>query len=294
MTIPAAARILLDLIYRTETGRSPPTCYTTIIGHREGQLQKPITAMTLDELMAAQRTWGKKWKSSAAGAPQIIGTYRLLRQEIARKKRGFYSAGETACVSVHGGNRLGTNSLLDLVVFGRRSGIDMARFCRESDHGAIPNNPTEQVEERFAQLLGTRSTGSGEPAARLREEMQDAMQDGVGIFRTGKGMETALDRVRELKERYNNVVVMDKGKVFNTDLLEAWELGNLLDLAEVTATCALTRTESRGAHMREDFPKRNDVDWLKHSLSFRGEGGKVDLDYKPVTITKFEPKERVY
>jgi succinate dehydrogenase / fumarate reductase flavoprotein subunit len=207
---------------------------------------------------------------------------------------GFYAAGETACVSVHGGNRLGTNSLLDLVVFGRRSGIDMARFCREADHGPLPPNPTEQVEERFAQLLGTRTSGSGEPAARLREEMQDAMQDGVGIFRTGEGMQTALTRVRELQERYKNVVVMDKGTVFNTDLLEAWELGNLLDLAAVTAKCALERTESRGAHMREDYPTRNDVDWLKHSLSYRGEDGKVQLDYKPVTITKFQPKERVY
>jgi succinate dehydrogenase / fumarate reductase flavoprotein subunit len=207
---------------------------------------------------------------------------------------GFYAAGETACVSVHGGNRLGTNSLLDLVVFGRRSGLDMARFCREADHGPLPSNPTEQVEERFAQLLGTRSSGSGEPAARLREEMQDAMQDGVGIFRTGEGMQTALTRVRELQERYRNVVVMDKGTVFNTDLLEAWELGNLLDLAAVTAKCALERTESRGAHMREDYPTRNDVDWLKHSLSYLGEDGKVELDYKPVTITKFQPKERVY
>jgi succinate dehydrogenase / fumarate reductase flavoprotein subunit len=150
------------------------------------------------------------------------------------------------------------------------------------------------VEERFAQLLGTRTSGSGEPAARLREEMQDAMQDGVGIFRTGDGMQTALTRVRELQERYKNVVVMDKGTVFNTDLLEAWELGNLLDLAAVTAKCALERTESRGAHMREDYPTRNDVDWLKHSLSYRGEDGKVQLDYKPVTITKFQPKERVY
>ena len=107
-------------------------------------------------------------------------------------------------------------------------------------------------------------------------------------------MERALTRVRELRERYSNVVVMDKGKRFNTDLMEAWELGNLLDLAEVTALSALERTESRGAHMREDYDKRDDVNWLKHTLAVRGEDDSLDLSYKPVTITKFEPKERVY
>jgi succinate dehydrogenase / fumarate reductase flavoprotein subunit len=204
---------------------------------------------------------------------------------------GFYAAGETACVSVHGGNRLGTNSLLDLVVFGRRAGLDMARFCVENDLGPVQADPTAGIEEQFARLLEGRS---GEPPARLREEMQDVMQDDVGIFRTGKGMREAVDKVRELKQRYRDVVVMDKGKNFNTDLMEAWELGNLLDLAEVTAVCALNRTESRGAHMREDYPDRNDVDWLKHTLAYREGDGSLRIDYKPVVITKFQPKERVY
>jgi succinate dehydrogenase / fumarate reductase flavoprotein subunit len=204
---------------------------------------------------------------------------------------GLYAAGETACVSVHGANRLGTNSLLDLVVFGKRSGLDMARFCRESEHGPLPENPTAKITATLDRLLAQQE---GEPAARLREEMQDVMQDHVGIVREGTGMQTALTKIRELQERYRSVVVMDKGKRFNTDLMEAWELGNLLDLAEVTTLSALEREESRGAHMREDFSKRDDEKWLKHTLAYRREGGTIELDYKPVSITKFQPKERVY
>ncbi len=206
---------------------------------------------------------------------------------------GFYAAGETACVSVHGANRLGTNSLLDLVVFGRRSGMEMARFCMENDLPELPSKPAAYAEAQFGALLADRDRG-GEPAAKLREEMQDVMQDEVGIFREGPGIERALVKVRELKERYANVRVMDRGRRFNSDLLEAWELGNLLDLAEVTTLSALNRTESRGAHLREDFPDRNDTEWLKHTLVTRAEDGTLSIGYKPVTITRFQPKERVY
>ena len=205
---------------------------------------------------------------------------------------GMYAAGEVACVSVHGANRLGTNSLLDLVVFGRRAGLAMEKFCRTAEMPGLPANPTARVEAQFAALLATE--GDGEPAAKLREEMQDVMQDHVGIFRTAEGMQKALDKVRELKQRYRKVQVMDRGTRFNTDLLEAWELGNLLDLAEVTTVCALNRTESRGAHMRDDFDKRNDVEWLKHSMAHAEGDGAIRIDYKPVTITRFQPKERVY
>jgi succinate dehydrogenase / fumarate reductase flavoprotein subunit len=204
---------------------------------------------------------------------------------------GLYAAGESACVSVHGANRLGTNSLLDLVVFGKRSGVDMVRFCRESELGPLPDDPAADVAATLKRLL---SQEEGEPAARLREEMQDVMQDEVGIFREGKGMERALAKIRELQDRYRSVVVMDKGKRFNTDLMEAWELGNLLDLAEVTTLSAVSREESRGAHMREDFSTRDDVSWLRHTLAYRGPDGEIELKYKPVTITKFQPKERVY
>ena len=204
---------------------------------------------------------------------------------------GLYAAGETACVSVHGANRLGTNSLLDLVVFGRRAGIAMAQFCRENELPPLPADPTAEIAAEFSRIL---ATTDGEPAARLREEMQDVMQDEVGIVRTGAGMQKAVDKVRELKQRFQNVVVMDKGRHFNTDILEAWELKNLLDLAEVTAVCALNRTESRGAHMREDYGTRDDQNWMKHTLAYQRADGRIDIDYKPVTLTRFQPKERVY
>ena len=204
---------------------------------------------------------------------------------------GLYAAGECACVSVHGANRLGTNSLLDLVVFGRRGGIAMAEFCKTAELPPLPANPTARIEAEFTRILATEK---GEPAARIREEMQDVMQDAVGIFREGPGMEAALVKVRELKARFQNVLVMDKGKNFNTDLLEAWELGNLLDLAEVTTVSAINRTESRGAHLREDYLDRNDAEWLKHTMVTQREDGTLAISYKPVVIKQFEPKERVY
>ncbi len=204
---------------------------------------------------------------------------------------GLYAAGECACVSVHGANRLGTNSLLDLVVFGRRAGRDMARFCQEADLPPLPTDAIEAARERFDGLLS--ATGD-EVVATIRDELQHTMMDNVGVFREEQGLKAAVEKVRELKERYQRVRVQDKGKVFNTELLEAWELGNLLDVAEVTAVSALNRTESRGAHSREDYPERNDEEWLKHTLAYRTEDGGIELRYKPVVITKFEPKERVY
>ena len=224
------------------------------------------------------------------GIPTDINA-RVILDDQNTVLEGFYAAGETACVSVHGANRLGTNSLLDLVVFGRRAGLDMARFCTENDLPPLPPNPTADAEEQLRKLLeGT----EGEPAAKLRDEMQDTMFDNVSVFREESGMREALTKLRELRERFRNVLVMDKGKRFNMDLMEAWELGNLLALAEVTTASALNRTESRGAHSREDYPDRNDEEWLKHTLAYRAEDGSIDIRYKPVTITQFQPKERVY
>src|SRR5690606_21208041 len=204
---------------------------------------------------------------------------------------GLYAAGECACVSVHGANRLGTNSLLDLVVFGRRAGRDVARFCQEADFAPLPKDAAERAA---AELDRLRASKGGESVATIRSEMQEVMMDHVGVFREDAGLRQAVEKVRELKERYRNISIMDKGTVFNTELMEAWELGSLLELAEVTAVCALNRTESRGAHSREDYPQRNDEEWLKHTLAYRTEDGRVDIRYKPVVITKFQPKERVY
>ncbi len=204
---------------------------------------------------------------------------------------GLYAAGECACVSVHGANRLGTNSLLDIVVFGKRAGLDMARFCHESD---LPPLPADAAEPARAQLDRLLNGGGTEIPATLREEMQETMMRHVGVFREEAGLKTAIADLATLQERYGRIRVQDRSRVFNTDLLEAWELGALLDLAQVTATCALNRTESRGAHSREDFPRRNDAEWLKHTLVYRREDGGTEIRYKPVVITRFQPQERVY
>ncbi len=205
---------------------------------------------------------------------------------------GLYAAGECACVSVHGANRLGTNSLVDLVVFGRRAGVQMGEFCRQADFTPLPANPTAAVE---AELERLRTASGGTRVAELRKEMQKTMMDFVGVFREASGIQTAIDRVRELKARYHNdIQIDDRGRIFNHDLLEAWELGCLLDLAEVTAVAALNRTESRGGHSREDYPRRDDDEWLKHSLVTRQPDGSLAIEYKPVVILKYQPKERVY
>lgn len=203
---------------------------------------------------------------------------------------GLYAAGEAACVSVHGANRLGTNSLLDILVFGKYAGLDAVEYCQKTELGTLSEDATEFTVE---QLEGLRGQVGDENALDIGEEMKSVMNDHVGVFRTEKGMTEAVEKVRELRERFKRVQLSDSGNIFNTELISTWELGNLLELAEVTAVSALAREESRGAHAREDFPKRDDKNWLKHTLAWM-EDGEVKLDYKPVTITRFEPKERVY
>ena len=203
---------------------------------------------------------------------------------------GLYSAGECACVSVHGANRLGTNSLLDLVVFGKYAGLKAAEYANQAEFGKLPLDAEAGARSEFDALRN----GSGKVNAfDIAVEMKKVMFDKVGIYRTEKGMQEAVEKVRELKERYKDVKVQDTGKIFNTEMLNAWELGCMLEIAEVIAECALNRQESRGGHSREDFPNRDDVNWLKHTLVWK-KGERIAIDYKPVTITKYQPKARVY
>ena len=203
---------------------------------------------------------------------------------------GFYAAGEVACVSVHGANRLGTNSLVDLVVFGKRAGKAAAAYCQQNDWAELPAETWEPTQAMLQHMLGNEGQNN---VADLRAEMQALMMDQVGVFRTEEGIQSALNRVRELQESAQDITVMDKGKRFNTDILEAIELQNLLDLAEVTAASALARTESRGAHSREDHKARDDENWLTHTYASKVDG-KVSLDYAPVNITIHHPEERTY
>ncbi|HEX8938994.1 MAG TPA: succinate dehydrogenase flavoprotein subunit [Candidatus Limnocylindrales bacterium] len=223
------------------------------------------------------------------GIPTNVET-EVTRDERDTVVPGLFAAGECACVSVHGANRLGTNSLVDLLVFGRRAGRRMLRYVRQTELPAP--QPGAELPVR-AEIEAIRERDGGESVARLRRELQDAMMDDCGVFRTAEMLTTAVAKVTELRERYGRVGIADKGCVFNTELLEARELGYLLDCAETTAVAALARTESRGAHSREDFPERNDADWLKHSLAYTGPG-RPALRYKPVDITRFEPKPRTY
>ncbi|HEU0027989.1 MAG TPA: succinate dehydrogenase flavoprotein subunit [Ktedonobacterales bacterium] len=206
---------------------------------------------------------------------------------------GLYAAGEVACVSVHGANRLGTNSLVDLIVFGRRAGKHIAaKWLPEADFAPLPPNPEERAREQVESLL-SRAEGEGQDA--IRQEMRDVMMDKVGVVRDEKSLTEARQAIVALKERYARVRLMDRSRTFNTELMEVIELGNLLDCSEATVAGALARTESRGAHYRPDYEKRDDVNFLKHTLAYQTErAGEPELRYKPVAITEFQPKERKY
>ena len=204
---------------------------------------------------------------------------------------GFYSAGESACVSVHGANRLGTNSLVDLVVFGRRAGKQMLKDIETLEWVDLPNDPEATAREQIADL---KSRDKGENVADLRKAMQDIMMDNVSVYRDEKLLTEAQNRIEELQESYKHISIMDKGSVYNMDLLEAMELGNMLDLSAPIIHGAIERKESRGAHYRGDYEARDDANWLAHSLIYREADDTLRLEKKPVVITKFEPKERKY
>ncbi len=220
---------------------------------------------------------------------------------------GMYAAGECACVSVHGANRLGTNSLVDLVVFGRRGGMKIAEYVKGASLVPLPNDPTGEVESELKRIRSTK--GKTRPYE-IRKALQTLMMDDVGVFRQEEGLTKAVAQLHELREKHRtDLTIDDTGYKFNTDLMEAWELGCLLDLAVVTAVSAKNRKESRGAHSREDFPKRDDENWMVHTLAFRkSKGLAVDHEMEPELSTKkpvdrsleaehpdhFKPKERVY
>ncbi len=215
---------------------------------------------------------------------------RVLMDKEGTVVDGLYAAGECACVSVHGANRLGTNSLLDLIVFGRRAGIHIADYVK--DAALIEPDAAAAADAR--NWIGRLMDGTEGPhGGHISDQMQTTMMEKVGIYRNEADMQAAVTEIKELRERYQSVRVQDTSKQFNTDLLELIELGNMLDLALITAASALERQESRGAHSREDYPERDDQNWLKHTLAYL-DGSEVRLAYKDVDTSFWPPKPRSY
>ncbi len=210
---------------------------------------------------------------------------------------GLYAAGECACVSVHGANRLGTNSLLDINVFGKRAGRYAVEYATKAKQVPMPEDAAKDVIEMLNKV---RAANGKEKVAQLRKELQETMDKNAQVFRTEETLNEALEKIAELRKRYENISIQDQGKRFNTDLLEAVELGFLLDLAEVTVVACRERRESRGAHLREDYPERNDKKFMVHSMAYlqdktdRKTGTPIKIDWKPVVITNYQPMERKY
>jgi len=229
------------------------------------------------------------------GVPTNINTEVL--QDNDTVVPGLYAAGEVACVSVHGSNRLGTNSLLDINVFGKRAGVAAAEYSKTADFVELPENPEAFVT---AQIEGVLSGTGTERVSDLRSTLQETMDANVQVFRDERSLKEARDVIEDLRRRYKNISVQDKGKRFNLDLLEAIELGFLLDLAEVITVAALHRKESRGGHYREDFPNRDDENFMKHSMSYRDAEAVTEdikgirMETKPVVFTRYQPMERKY
>ena len=215
---------------------------------------------------------------------------RVLSNEKGLIAQGLYAAGESACVSVHGANRLGCNSLLDLLVFGRRSGLAMKDGIKGYEIPSISTDPVKTVEEKITQLFNHKG---GEKMDPIRRKMQSVMMDCGSVFRNEEGLKKGMEEIRILKERYKDIEIVDKGKHFNFELMEAIELGHQLELSEVILFSALRRRESRGAHFREDFPMRADRYYLKHTLIYKTAKG-PEVRYKPVKVTRFQPKARMY
>ena len=211
-----------------------------------------------------------RWEAS-----RRMSTHASSRAPTSTPVPGLYAAGECACVSVHGANRLGTNSLLDIVVFGRRGGDDMTRHCAETD---LPDLPPDATARTLGMLDGILTRHTGDNVADIRSELQDSMFDLAFVVRTEESLAKMSEILGGLRERYDRIAIGDKGNVYNTDLMEAVEVGFLLDCAATLVAAAQARDESRGAHYREDHPLRDDANWLKHSLAYRQEDGSIRLD----------------
>ena len=225
------------------------------------------------------------------GIPTDVNA-RVLSDATGTILPGVYSAGESACVSVHGANRLGTNSLLDIVVFGKRAGQSMVDYVSSTKPMALSDNAAEELTNKIENLM-EKDHSVEFSVPKIREELQDSMEENAKIFRSEESLEKQTKILSDLRDRYQNVTISDKGKVFNTELLEAIELEYLLDMSDTTVASALHRKESRGAHSRVDHVDRDDKNWLKHSFAFKNEDS-VKLEYKEVELGNYEPKERKY
>lgn len=230
------------------------------------------------------------------GIPTNIKAEVLADNETVIK--GLYAAGECACVSVHGSNRLGTNSLLDINVFGKRAGRYAVEYANSADFAPLPEDPAKEVREMVERL---RAADGPERLAPLRKTLQEEMDKNAQVFRTEESLGSVTKTIQELRDRYMNIGIQDRGKRFNTDLLEAIELGFLLDIAEVVVFSARNRKESRGGHMRDDYPDRNDADYMQHTMAYltgdlhsANPEDHIRMDWKPVTITHYQPMERKY
>lgn len=215
---------------------------------------------------------------------------RVLKDEKGGVIKGLYAAGECACVSVHGANRLGCNSLLDTVVFGRRAGIAMAKENKDAERGNIHKNAIDKASfliDSTIERKGDQKIGD------VRIKVQSAMMDLCSVFRNEDGLKRLVTKIYAIEDKAEHITLKDKSKIFNTELLDAIELGHLINLSKVIASSALQREESRGAHFRDDFPQRDDADWLKHTFAFKKERA-VEFKHKPVKITRFQPEERKY